>query len=321
MRIQFEKKKQSSLSNKCTRWRKRILLLHLVFIFSNSFGQGVSNLWLYGYNNAGINGTIDFYNGLPTITTNQRHMRFDLEEAVISDNLGNLLFYTNGNYIADATDDTMLNGSNLTPGWFADSYGSGGFPMGQGAIIIPFPNDANKYYLFHEDGVVLSTPVNCVQPVNLFCSIVDMTLNNGLGSVVSKNVSILSDTLILGELTAVKHANGRDWWLICHKNFSDKFYMILITKYGIGNIYSQNIGFSYGYGGEGQNVFSPNGEKYARYKPPDGLDVMDFDRCTGQFSNWNHIQINDSASGGGVAFSSNSRYLYVGSGRYIVSLR
>ena len=44
---------------------------------------------------------------------------------------------------------------------------------------------------------------------------------------------------------------------------------------------------------------------------------MDFDRCTGDFSNCIHIAINDSAISCGVAFSENSNVLYASSTVYI----
>ena len=44
---------------------------------------------------------------------------------------------------------------------------------------------------------------------------------------------------------------------------------------------------------------------------------MNFDRCTGDFRNLIHIDINDSAGAGGVSFSSNSSVLYVSSINYV----
>ncbi|MBL0102940.1 MAG: hypothetical protein IPP51_03815 [Bacteroidetes bacterium] len=47
------------------------------------------------------------------------------------------------------------------------------------------------------------------------------------------------------------------------------------------------------------------------------MDIWDFDRCTGDFSNLVHIDINDSAFAGGAAFSLTGRYLYLSSVNYI----
>ena len=67
----------------------------------------------------------------------------------------------------------------------------------------------------------------------------------------------------------------------------------------------------------GQAVFSPQGNKFAYYEPYGDLDIFDFDRCTGDFLNRLHIDINDSAGAGGAAFSLSGRYLYISSTFYV----
>ncbi|MBL0340572.1 MAG: T9SS type A sorting domain-containing protein [Bacteroidetes bacterium] len=61
--------------------------------------------------------------------------------------------------------------------------------------------------------------------------------------------------------------------------------------------------------------FSPDGKKYAsfhaEYTTVGGLDIFDFDRCSGMFNNPIHIIIPQSSGfSGGMAFSPNSRFLY-----------
>jgi len=63
----------------------------------------------------------------------------------------------------------------------------------------------------------------------------------------------------------------------------------------------------------GQVCFSPAGSKYAYYWGVEDLEILDFDRCTGLFSNPVFIPIDDDNANAGVAFSPNSRYLYVSS--------
>ncbi|MBL0103915.1 MAG: T9SS type A sorting domain-containing protein [Bacteroidetes bacterium] len=67
----------------------------------------------------------------------------------------------------------------------------------------------------------------------------------------------------------------------------------------------------------GQAVFSPQGNKFAYYEPYGDLDIWDFDRCSGAFTNQVHIDINDSAFAGGAAFSQSGRYLYISSTSYM----
>ena len=66
----------------------------------------------------------------------------------------------------------------------------------------------------------------------------------------------------------------------------------------------------------GQAVFSPDGTKYARYSAADELRLFDFDRTTGDLSNFQLIEIppdtlsNPPLGLSGLAFSASGRFLY-----------
>ena len=139
-----------------------------------------------------------------------------------------------------------------------------------------------------------------------------MSLNGGLGAVISKNQVLISDKLNVGKLASVKHANGRDWWLVTHKAFSDKYYKLLVTPNGISTPIDQTVGINMP-ADAGQVAFSPDGSKHAYYYPNTGVQILDFDRCSGMFSNPIYFAINDSATDGGIAFSPSSQVLYVSS--------
>jgi hypothetical protein len=72
--------------------------------------------------------------------------------------------------------------------------------------IIPFSTDTSKYFLFSYGS---DNPNN----QGLYYSIIDMSLANGNGSIIEKNIQI-NPNRIADCLTSVKHGNGRDWWLI-----------------------------------------------------------------------------------------------------------
>ncbi len=270
-----------------------------------------------GSNPPALLGGVDmnFSSGQPIISYIPREMEFKRAVSTITDSSGNLLFVTNGFYIADATDDTMQNGSGLNPSVYTSWYPDGLPPM-QMNIIIPDPASSNIYYLFH---TTVDDPVGDLLSKYLYVSIVDMSQNSGLGSVTIKNQILLSDSLTIGNLTACKHANGRDWWLIKHKAFSNLYVFFLITPFGIQGPLIQNIG-KYRINDVGQSAFSPNGNYFAYYNL-DGqnadIEIFNFNRCTGILSNPAHIAINDSATGVGIAFSPNSQFLYVSSLRYV----
>jgi hypothetical protein len=93
--------------------KKRIVAL--LFLPALSFAQsGIDNLWLMGYASfggppfRGIN--IDFNSGSAIVSYESRPMNFSDISVTICDKNGNVLFYTNGAYIANADDDTMQNG-------------------------------------------------------------------------------------------------------------------------------------------------------------------------------------------------------------------
>ena len=118
-----------------------------------------------------------------------------------------------------------------------------------------------------------------------------------------------------GEITGVKHGNGRDWWLLTHKHQEQLFCSSLIGPAGISPPALQTIGLVRQSGI--QAAFSSDGTMYASYNTLDDLEIFAFNRCTGLLSNYTHIDINDSMVGGGLAFSPNCRYLYASSVLYV----
>ncbi len=276
--------------------------------------QGLNNLWLGGYASwagppyGGVD--LEFSSGSLEIDSAVWDIGFFRTNTNITDGNGDLLFSTNGTFVGNALGDTMLNGSELNPGPYVNLYPDGIF-IAQGVLIMPKPEASNSYYLLHmtiDNSMVINAE-------HLLLTTIDMSLDGGLGGVVSKNQVILSDDLNVGRLTAVRHANGRDWWVFCHKLDSNIYYRLLVTPSGITIDGTQAIG-AVREADAGQVCFSPDGSKFAYYwgdQPGDDLDILSFDRCTGLFSNPINVQISDYDGGGGVAFSPNGRYLYVSS--------
>lgn len=223
--------------------KKIILFLIVVFFKQYSFSQGVNNLWLMGYASwAGTpwGGTnFDFAGGNLNVSYQSRVMNFNCTNGVICDRNGNFLFSSNGIWIANPANDTMENGIQLNPGIYTSQRDSFGLALPQANLIIPIPGDSNKYYLFHETSDDYG---NSYCTLYLYYSIIDMSLDSGLGAVTQKNVILLNDSLTAGRLTACKHANGRDWWLVTHQNNTNRYYKFLITPFGILGPYTQDIG-------------------------------------------------------------------------------
>ena len=299
--------------------KKYILFILLIAVKISTAQQGINNNWLMGYSSFGGlpfgNTKFDFFNGIPIINYDSLEMDFRHTHANISDAQGNLLFYTNGYYIADASNDTMQNGSGINPGAYADQF-SDGFQIPQGALIIRQPGSSSIYYMFHN--TLDNHPVPGAYSLYFYLTTIDMSLNGGLGTVISKNQILLTDSMVTGKITACKHANGRDWWVMTHQINTNKFFRFLVTTNNlILGPYSQNIG-AIRPQDAGQAWFSPDGSRFAYFYLNGGLDIFDFNRCTGQLSNPVHIAI--SFVGGynvGLAFSPNSDVLYVSNVFYV----
>lgn len=284
--------------------------------------QGISNLWMTGYSENGADfGGVDvnfYFNNHPDTFRIHRDMDFSRTEANICDSNGQLLFCTNGYDVADRNYNVLPNGHGLHGSPSPTSWASFGEELTQGAIILPDPGNPDHFFIIHENyDDVLSFPGTAGYfPLGLYCSEVDMTMNSGLGAVVNANTLVLDDSLAIGMLLACKHANGRDWWLIVPELGRPSYYTYLLSPSGLQLMFSQQIGMRDYYSGQG--AFSPDGEYYAYFNWYSGLEVFNFDRCSGRFSNPQIVQnIDTIQQGWGFAFSANSKKIYVATGIFI----
>jgi hypothetical protein len=295
-----------------------ILLICLMKIVSISNAQKQDYVWKIGYksnNNGSITTgeTLNFnFNPfqIDTVITGIETLRVS---AGICDSLGNLLFYTNGRNICNKDGTLLGNSENLTDCSLRD-----GCNYTQQAFVVPYPNHAKQYILFANDNydVNLAISSNRYALITLKYSVVDMSSLNGRGSVIEKNTSVLFDTLMNGELSGCRHANGRDWWVLVNKQYTTKWYRLLVSPVGVQVMGIQDIGFNAFERGGGQTVFSPDGNWFAAiqssYLPNynNFVELFQFDRCSGLLSRKTTFNVRDTAGISGIAISSNSRYLY-----------
>lgn len=294
------------------------LILYFIICYSGAVGQGISNNWQLGYNSGVLPKCyLDFTTGSAVSNTFNRPMNFGPTCTSICDDNGNLLFYTNGVYIANALHDTMMNGSNLSPSPFTTSWAPDGLPIFAGVLALPWPDSSNKYLLIHET-LNYDSNIN-YRPKQILYSVIDMNLDLGKGGIVQKNTTLINDTLEGGMLTACKHANGRDWWILFKKYISDKYFRILITPSGIAGIDTISVGGPISMFG-GQAAFSPDGNWFATYDNLSKVRIYNFDRCNGTLYNYLYYPISDPYIGGGVSFSPNSEKLYISNSGYLYQL-
>ena len=239
---------------------------------------------------------------------------FSLGTSAISDTSGNLLFYTGINnqqgFVYNNSHQIMNNGSGIINRNIFHSN-----------LILPWPSSDSLYCFFHTQQLNSTSGV--------YYSIIN-PLKYGVGEVTQKNISIQDSVTPTDVLSAVRHGNGRDWWIfwrnydyagldtsLINAQKNNTYYSVLLTPNGVGNITSQNIGSLSYVGSYGDLTFNKSGTQvvYASYKL---LELFDFDRCTGLFTNPINI-IPDSSLPNyraqiGAEFSDNGRFLYVSDG-------
>jgi len=228
------------------------ILFFIIFcaITSISNAQKHDNIWPMGYIGdtaaSACNYVIDFRDSF-TIIPKCLGIEFSNgnPHAAICDTAGNLLFYTNGAYIADSSHQMMLNGDSLNNTGYAQYY-EYGYPAE--GIALPCPNNTEKYYLFHQERGLVPNAGGVVNfhTIKLNLTTIDMSLNNGLGAVTNKNQVILSDTMGGsgggGYLKAAKHANGQDWWVLIPEWQSNAYYRFLVAEDTVLGPYRQEVG-------------------------------------------------------------------------------
>ncbi|MDB5284242.1 MAG: hypothetical protein JWO06_3317 [Bacteroidota bacterium] len=314
--------------------RKMILVFALLNALNLcTIAQKHDYQWLFGYENAsaatdtnfgGV--TLDFNYTSPKVLKHVRLADFDGCNVSFCDNNGNLLFYSNGGDIFDQRDSVMDGGDSINFGkdWINyKTMGGGqrysGLPTIQGMLALP-SDDSSQVYLMHYiiDEIDFSGGgVGYLADTSCFTKI-DLKANVNLGSVTSKNNILTTDTLAYGMFSAVRHGNGKDWWVLHPRYLGNCYYTFLLSDTGPGLNNIQCIGQpQIYYGGLGTSCFSPNGENYFWVSPGDGIHMFDFDRCTGLLSNPQIISfpIPHFADSvflcSGIAVSPSNRYLYI----------
>jgi Secretion system C-terminal sorting domain len=301
--------------------KKKGLLLILVLTVCTAQAQFYNHEWLIGYWPMQYSkGRISFDSTSYSYTPEFRKMSFEGTQGNICDPQGNFLMSSNGVWIANANNDTMLNGSGLNPGYFVNAWPNG-LVIDNGNLFIPTPGDSLGYTLFHQTEV---NPNN--SNASVLYSSINLNLDGGLGGVTSKNNLIINDSLSWG-ITSCKHANGRDWWIFAMKDNSDLVYKILFTSIGVYSVSVENLNFlPFPVENGAQIGFNPDGNLFVcnTYDNPvdrnSSVIICDFDRCTGMFSNTRTIPVSSGQYIWGMSFSPNGEYLYANTSTYIFQI-
>ncbi len=283
--------------------------------------------WILGehtsFGDTTYTGVMDFnMTGEPTLDNSIfKVVTFFRSNSSFSDADGNLLVFTNGSKFFDANGNIIPGGEDLHPGDNREyGYSIPGEPL-----FLKNPDGSNSFYAIGGD-VVIFNDVNNTPSVGED-SIFYFKFNydtNSQGIVEVANIeernTIVQDTFSNERLAITRHANGRDWWILLNYHRSNEYLKILLGPEGFIEHDTQTLGEPTTLGID-QSVISPDGRFYAIYslsglvQGPSESSVTwyEFDRCTAEMSNYNRHVLSTNGVGrqGGVAFSPNSRFMYV----------
>lgn len=221
----------------------------------------------------------------------------------VSDASGNLLFYSDGSTVWDATDAAMPNGSGLL----------GSSTSTQSAIAVPNPANSDQYFLFTAD-----------QTTGINYSVVDMTLGSN-GDIVSsqKNINIVLAADATERLTAVCKGGGEFWVITVNRD--NDWLAFDVTTSGVSAVPVTTLVSTLGFSTSsltdsyvGYLKASPDGSRVCKANRLGSAvfaELADFDISTGAFSAGR--QITNNRSGYGVEFSPDGSRLYVATFRRV----
>jgi gliding motility-associated-like protein len=292
--------------------KRHTLFIVLTFTLKTSvvFGQLQNNNWIFGYGaKVNFSGPIPVGSSIAAINSNE-------STASVSDPAtGQLLFYTDGRKVWNANNQVMPNGANLLGG--LDNSCT------QGALIVPFPEDEQRYYLFTLEELEALTSFPVVDN-GLRYSVVDMSLNGGLGEVqvATRNTQLATD--LTEKLIVVRSSEIQGFWVIAHKKNANEFLAWKIDACGVaaqpvvstvGSIFaSVPIGATEAW--SGAMDASPDGNRIGMPVDwSDRIEFFDFNKTTGLVSNPLTVNVTDDSTPGflrkyGACFSPDGSKFY-----------
>lgn len=273
-----------------------ILTLILSLLFVTTTAQKQNHNWCFGVK-AGVT-----FNTIPPTGITNSMQTLEPHATVSNRHTGALLFYTNGYTIWDASHGIMQNGEPIGTDSAVQS-------SSQGVVIVPSLSDTNQYYVF-------SLSALGKYGGNLYYSIVDMTLNSGLGAVVPGKKRLLIDSSYTEGMEAIAGC-GRIW-LVVQKRNTGNFYTYPVTDNGIGTPYVSQVNLPRQPKGMSRFRASPDGSILMDIgnllTPAAHLVMHRFDKATGRVYGTSVLEADDAGDHLDMAFSPDGTRLYIASG-------
>ena len=286
------------------------LILTLALQTPVVFSQLQNNNWIFGYG-----ARVNFSGPIPVGSSNAAINSNESTASVSDPSSGQLLFYTDGRKVWNANNQVMPNGANLSGGFFNSCT--------QGALIVPFPEDNQRYYLFTLEELEALSLVPVVDN-GLRYSVVDMTLNGGLGDVQVATINTPLAADLTEKLIVIRSTEIQGFWVIAHKKNANEFLAWKIDACGVtaqpvvstvGSIFaSVPIGATEAW--SGAMDASPDGNRIGMPVDwSDRIEFFDFNKTTGVVSNLLTVNVTDDSSPGflrkyGACFSPDGSKFY-----------
>ena len=187
------------------------------------------------------------------------------------------------------------------------------------SVILPFPGIEKQYILINANDFNYD-PISGVTMAEDFSAVIFNEKNNGSLDIFETIPKIHKGKYCFdGVITACRHANGRDWWLVCPRRRSNVFSFFLLDPSGIKFHHSQIVSSNILYSSYAP-TFSPDGRWYTRTesknagngKRIDYGQIFEFDRCSGIFTEPYEYTFpaEDTTSLGQIIFDKTSQYFY-----------
>lgn len=260
-----------------------------------------NNIWYFG-NGAGLDFNRDPDNPdapTPRPIENPHPQNIPAGVTTISDQAGEVLFYTDGQTVWDLNGNPMQNGENI----------GGDNQSSQSVLAVPLPQEETLFYLFTTQTAAGGSP-----EVNF--SLVDIKGDNpqGVGNVVSSNNFLFSPST---QHSAALGA-GDTTWVAFHELGNNTFRFYPVSNEGIGQPVLSSVGGNHSFGtGVGSMKFSPDGTKLAVTIHEGGnnrVEIFDFDQETGELTEYAILDLGSEGEVYGLEFSEDA-------GRILVSYR
>jgi len=269
-------------------YRKLIIVCLLLLIGHTTYGQSKrNNVWVFGDSSCiWFDDNFEPHGALDTFLTMPNGSSVWGQSSLCNPD-GHLKIYGDGCRLFN-TASQFISGSPSTGGTSLCN-----------PIMLPFTTDTNKVHYFNFTGKIglpLFNVENCYRAI-------DLSLNNGAGAVYQV-LNLSPDSPMIAGTVAIRHGNGRDWWIVNHRRNGTRFITFLVQNDSLIGPFFQDIGFYFsnpiyplfanspfhGLDGWTDMCISGDGSRIAISIIRGIFITYDFDRCSGEFSNYRLIE-------------------------------